>query len=408
MATIGHGVSITTAQQTHATSTWTTKVTISDASLKINNAVFLLLFTARIGCSSATERADVRIAHGGTPTVIESSYASVYPSDVSNGDKRNTHWAGIFTQPATAEDVLIQLNSPDNSSTVRLDGIVLQWIRLDVDLTKDTDWFENENTTLTVHTTSFVDFASITFTPLAVNDWLIIASVTVIVDSTVDSYEYRINRDSDTETDPTMLKEGEHTDERRTFILSRVFTGLSTASHTFKVQGRDDSTGINDHESSRIIAIDLSKFKEHGSFYNTGDASFSTTPTFTEVANVDITPTVAADFLILYTGMYNVDDAGRQAKLRIQSSGTNSPIDSEDDWIAQQRDLTNVFPLCNLTQLNLAASAQNIDVDMTGNGSGAHVARDRSLIVLSMELAAAAALSLVYNQSQRHQHVLNR
>lgn len=394
MAAIAHGYAEQTTQQTHTGNTnWTTKVTVA-ASNFVAGGVYLILCTAQVGGSSASARFGFRLAHGTTPTAFAESEMILEPRATGATASHDYSCALVFTQPGTAEDIVFQVQTPTSAAnTARADSIALWWMRLDASLSTPADYVYDTDTSATTHTTSFQDFATVTITSAASENWLVIAGVRFDVNVITNQCQYRINRDSGTETVPSWGFESEEATEQHVHMLVRAYT-LSSGSHTFTVQGRDAASAGNAHSHSFIIAIRMPAFKDSGFFWN---AAATATTSFTEVANVDITPSVAADFLILAASHADPNSTGFTFQQRIQVGGTTEPAGSDGNDSANSNDAGNdtAIPMAILTQETFSTAAQDIDYDVSGIGEAGKQTLNRSLVVLSMELdqVAGAALS---------------
>jgi hypothetical protein len=396
MAAIAHAETLETTDQSHTGDTnWTTKATLASGSF-VAGGKYLILCLAQIGGSSPSDTFGFRLAHGETPAAFTGAETTIEPA--AQDDRHGYGYFTVFTQPGGgAEDVIFQIKTLNSTRTAYADTIHIVAIRLDADLTENTDWFYNEDDDSgapTEHTTTFAPFASITFTPdNADDDWLILANPSYLGDAVNVQVEYRVNRDSDTEVAPLFSQEGEDTSEALTWLMHRVFT-LTAASHTFAVEGRDDATGITDHHSSRVFALRLNAFKDYDFVWN--EAEFTPTAThtsFDEIAAIDITPSTAADFLILGYMSFDAAVAGYQGYLRVQKGGTTTPTGSDTALNSRARayDSDDENPCATMALENLGTSAQDLDLDATTDITTTPRYEDRSFVALSMELAAGAA-----------------
>jgi len=394
MAAIAHGSAEQTTDQTHTGDTnWTTKVTAS-ASGFVAGGTYLIVATAQVGGSDANQQVGARLAHGATPTAFTETELVLEPTSATAGRRHDWSVALVFEQPGGgAEDIVFQIKTFDSSDTVRADSIVIWWMRLDADLTTPGDYAYDADASATTHTTTFQGFASVTITAAASEDWLILACARFDVGSVTNQCQYRINRDSDTEVVPQWSYESENAAEFGVHLLSRVYT-LSSGSHTFTVEGRDASSAANAHTHSFLIAIRLGAFQDAGFYWNAGAATTTATDFAVEAANVDITPSVGADFLILVTAQIDYNSAGGRPLHRLQLGGTTIPTGMDANTVAESNDQGNDIggPVAQVVQRTFAASAQDVDYDIGGSFVGGLDWINRSLIVLSMELDAGSIL----------------
>lgn len=176
-------------------------------------------------------------------------------------------------------------------------------------------------------------------------------------------------------------------DERLTWLLFRVYN-LAVGPHTFTVQGRDDTATVaNDHNSSRIFALNLTKFRDHADFWNEAETTINSA-SFSTVGNLAFTPQVQSDFLVM--GFLASDigvggSANTNTQLRIQTNGVTTPIGADAQTTSRSYDITDESPGGQIAITNLGTSLQTINMD--AGGSTTFPVEDRSLFALSMTLA---------------------
>jgi len=278
-----------------------------DAGDFVNDGVYLILASAHVGGSDFNDTFTFRLLHGAT--TFPGSDMVLEPWGQAT-DLRSYFYMTKFTQPATAELVKLQfavLN--DTANTAYADTIQIYTIRLDADLTENTDFFYNEDDDtggVTALTTSFVEFANVVFTPgTADEDWLVIGSCSWDVNSTDTNTLAHIRKGTNPaapdDDAPQISLEGEDTAERKVKGFHRVFPALPASSVEFAVDMRDDSaTVVDDHVRSAVFAIRLDAFEDHAQFWNEAPVILSTDPG-TEIGNLDPTPTIP--LIILDTGI---------------------------------------------------------------------------------------------------------
>ena len=459
---IEHGKSVTTTAVTHTGDTaWYSAVSVAATNF-VAGGKYLLVVSAEVVGTDATKAYGARLVHGATPTLFAGSDMVFEPVCVTPPYPVPYGFFTVWTQPAGgAEALYFQIcNITTAGDTVTADSIEIFWMRLD-DLVIDRDYVYNENTSSTGLTASWADFASITFTPAtASQDWLVLANPYYSCSDEVTGASFRINRDADTEVAPLFASEPEDATDTLTWLLHRAYT-LTAASHTFKIQGCNSSGSTqHTHVSSRIFALRLHAFLDHGFFWNAAkltptytdygaftsvDAThlYDTTKSWTpdaligkavvatpysmvitdndatsvtgagwdggtpaigdyiicdwnEVANVDITPSIAADFLMLVSTPWHPHNAGG-AKQRLQIGGVTTPT-GHDDWATDYYDAVgDSLAISQIVVATLPASAQDIDVDCHPERYSSGTAfgwQDRSLVVFSMQLATPEAAQI--------------
>lgn len=392
MAEIAHGVAEELTDQTHTGDTnWSTAATAASGNF-VAGGKYLILCIAQYGGTSSALHVGARLAYGATPTVFLGSEIRVETAGAAGVARNQYHYFTVFDQPGGgAEDIVFQIKTFDVDETVHADTIEIIWIRLDADLTENVDWVYNEDDDSGAPPELPVawgtTYASKTWTPGNNNDdWLVLANASYIANSATYQIEFRINRDSATEVAPLMSCEPEDADEDHTHTLGRVFT-LSNASHTLAVEGLEESASANaEHHSSRIFALRLDAFQDHGFFWNEDEISVATGSTW-EIGNVDLTPTAQHDFFIL--GQAVVDAAASMSFghwMRI--GGTDTPTGTNDYRDIRTYDNADESPGSDGFIRSLADSLQAIDM-FARTTSGTKYFEDRSVCVVSMELAGA-------------------
>ncbi len=320
---------------------------------------------------------------------------------------------GVYTVPATPVDMVLQVMTVDTGETVSWDSANIIAIRLDDDLTENTDWHYNEDNdegAPTALTTTPVTFASITFTPGdAGDDWLVIGHSAFDVNDITLNAVTRINFDAGASLVPQFDVEGEDLADTYCGALHRVYN-LTAAEHTFALQMEDDGSGTqNDHSSSRIFALNLSKFQQNlAANFSEGEVS-QTQDVFTEVATATVTPDTAdGDWLFIGSASADAGGSGRKHTLRIQNAGVTFPVGS--DAVTRLRsaamDSTDEPPLFVAAMQALSSGSHLMDLDgSTASSSGGPI-EDISFSGFSMELAGAPpagiSVPVVYHHRQRN------
>ncbi len=378
---------------------WTTVLTMASADF-VADAVYILFVQAIVGGDDTTNLFHYRVAHGSTPTVFDEAEAIWEMSSASDRRRQEYFYMIQYTASNPVEDIVFQHKTAVSTSTVKSAHVIALALRLDADLTEGTDYKYAENSTVDAHTTAQQTGASITFTPANTNDdWLVINSNTIGIGATSGSLPtYRINRDSASDVAPSYTAEGEDTTEVRIQGQQRVYT-LTAAAHTFDVEYIDLSPAKNDHNRSAIFALRLDAFEDHDFVWNEAEFTFTIGDEQWEEINgiPTYTPTTAGDNILMAHAVIDENVAGG-GTLRIQVGGTTEPT---DDAIipggslvfqkARRYDDRDEQPLTCMALLNMAASAQDIDLDGWVTIIASQNIEDRSLVVFSLELAGGGA-----------------
>jgi hypothetical protein len=370
---VGHAFAEQTTRQTR---TATSYADISGASISSSNFVagkrYLIFVTAQMDSSNNGDRTFIKTVHGSTD-FTESEW-TINPSSTS--DRKNYSFMTVWTA-VNGEGIKLQFRS-EGVATVGADQITLYAMKLDDDLTENTDWFYNEVTSDTANLgTSYVDGATITFTPeTAGDDWLVIANNQVRHWDTADSYVMRINRSGEaSEVVPEIVLEAQDLNQDQAVLsLFRVYN-LGAVSNTFTEQSRATPTGSNHARlNSKIFALNLNKFKNHAAEYDEGGVALSTTDFATNLQTADITPSSAGD--VWTSGIWTsyTGTAGVYSKSRLQVDNTDQidtqTSDAYELWSA--KDNRDGVPLLHQTMESLSAASHTIDMDGSIESGSSH------------------------------------
>ena len=363
---------------------------------------YLVIVNALFRGSDIENVFGIKVVHGATPTDFATSVKQIEPNNIATHDYDYCWWT-VFDQPATPETIKVQFKTLDSGQTVFADEIRVFAINMTDDLTENTDWHFNENTSGATHTTTAfgagqTDRASITFTPgSAGDDWLILSRARIAVKSVGVNFEIATLDESDTLVRSKISHEGEDiTNEFRVHTIPYVAEGLSAAEHTYQIQTRDDLTGINDYDSSAILALNLDLFESHSVIQTAG--TVVTTTSFTEIATLgSYSPTTTGDHLVIGDAVLQVGFA--LVRLRLQFDGTSDPTGWETD-ITQWRawDVTDEFNLPVAVIRSISSGGVTVDLD-GDSGDTFQSWADRTIIAFSMELASVGGAGKIIIQN---------
>ncbi len=189
---------------------------------------------------------------------------------------------------------------------------------------EDTDYFTGSYVSGT-NSTAWSTRSSVTFTPTAGDDILLLGSGSISVNDITIQGEMEIAKDSTRLPDSTwMSQEGEDSVEFGYRMLVGVDRNVTATERTYQLRVRDDATGSpqNGHASTQIIAIPLSLFQKHTIDVGddlTEEGDF-TEYTYTPAASVEHAPEVTGDQIIL--GAWSQYSSARG---RITSDGVVDP-----------------------------------------------------------------------------------
>ncbi len=379
-------------QNTQQTTTSTSFVDVSGASIASGSFTtgkkYLLWVSAHASNSAATATTFVQTLHGTTAfgdslEGFENSAIDVYDS---------YSWFDVWTA-VSGEGVKLQFRV--TSSTGRLDQISLCAFNLSDNLTENTDWFYAQRSTDDALTTTFLDGASITFTPgTASHTWLVAAFAQLDPSAAVEM-QTRLDRSGeDISTTPlATLDAADTTNSQPILTVVRCFT-LGTASNTFKEQSASVGSNAHTRLHSKVFALNLSKFRNHTCVYTDAAENLDVTDYGDALQTASLTPDVAGDVWIGAYWTFEMAASGRFGEFRVQVDNADQPAGQTADNYSFAVDTSGSLvdlPLGLSTLVNLTAAAHTIDLDGSVNlSTSVPKGRHRLLWGVTMELPAVA------------------
>jgi len=385
--TVDHDfVEQTTRQATGST----TYVDVTGASLPSTDFTvgrkYLIVSTAQLDSSNTADNVYIQTVHGST--AFPGSVFVVQPDATTS---HFTYYRFVVWTAVSGEGVKLQFRS-ETGNTIGADQITI--FKLDLgDLTENTDWHFNENTGGdTIAGTTWDGLASVTFTPSAASNWLVMTTMMGDPDTTSINYESRIARSGEaTETQPLTTWEGnDATNDRYVQTLARVFP-LTAVSNTFTQESRCDAACTYPRSYSSVFALNLNKFEDSTNVYTEAEITLSTTDFATQIQTASLTPTRLGDAWILGEAAIDVGTTGDYHKMRLQVDNADQPGTQTSDAYAQADawDSTDEFVTAIQTVENLAASSHTFDLDASRQGTTA-VAEDRIVFAIALSILVDA------------------
>ncbi len=374
---------VTSKKTSVSSSTWLTAASVAGTEF-VGGEEYLLLCIADIGNQSSTStRNEFRLIHGSTQF---SGSFSIIESNITSQTSDVYAYMVRFTQTATPETISFQLRG----SNAIADSINIMAVPLS-NLTENSDYYYGENTTQTEHLTSYQDFAQVSFTPANnLDDWLVIANPTVLVDRTDVNYEYRLHHDNST-NHPHFSHEGEDSAEQALPIISRVYQ-LENSAQTFTVQGLDDAIGANEHSSSRIFALRLNKLRAYAYNYNYGPVVHSA-GSFGGLGGVTLDSDTNSKAIILGYAEHDVNGINNRSSARITVDDYVKP-EGADGVVNVSRDTSDTRAVVRGTILDVEGATSydvGFDLNPTNTGSSPIYSFHNSIVAFQLALAGSAS-----------------
>lgn len=367
---------------------------------------YLIIAEGQIGYSGQ-QPCGMRLVHGSTP--FTESEAQLYVDSSPDCDE-TYRFVKIWT-PSSAEALKLQYQAYGSGGTVSADNINIVAIPLD-HVTVSQDYYSDEDAVSDALTTSFQDYAAVTFTPdTAGHNWLILAASRVDMATTA-SFHLECQLDwtgGITATAPYTRREPRHTSQAY-MVNFQVVRELDAEEHTITLQARMNGTPTtgDDHLWSTIIAIDLDTIFEKYAFECNPGAdltNISTTPYGTEGATCSLTPdTASADVLVLGYWIHDTANNVTEVTTRLQQGSTdlNSGVTAAAQLLNECWDSTVRVPVtCTGVHTSVPASAQTYAMDISANRANSDTA-DNCIVAISLvALSTGQDLVKIQNETVR-------
>ncbi len=386
-------------EQVSSSTTYATAFTVVDTNW-VANAKYLVIMTARGLVASNTVEGGWKLNRQDGGDIAE--------SEVFGEIQRHYEWWGIYDAPSPTEDIYFQHKTTNTAQEVRSDSMALIKIRLDADLTENTDWrFAEDLTKDSTPEDTYVTYANIaSYTPGTPADHrLILAYLRVDGNSGNRSHlwhlEENVNGAGFVEVGGESSIEGETTTEFRTYVIAWVDDSGTAGTREYRIQMKNEDTATNSrHAYSSIFVLELNAFADHDQDKNTtpltGD---DTTHVLNTIANYAPAATGNQVFITFSQGDAGVSN--QSWGKGIESDDVSVDADYDDVNSVQSFDSTDKMGTFRSRLLSVASTGEKLE--HTGFGmlsTGAW--DDRMLAVFSVALAGAAPA--VYPPHPRRHH----
>ncbi len=389
--------------QTHTgNTTYTTALTAAAANWE-DDAKYLVLCTARIGGSDGNTVAGWKLVDE-SGDIAQSLYTMENASAQAAARPHSYTWWGVYTVPATAETVLFQHKTFDSAEDVHTDAVSLIKVRLDADLTENTDWRLASLTQDTQFLTTMVTFADTgVFTPGTPADHrLILGLIRWNVDNTNINTEFKLQQDIDgagfTDIGGLNSVEGEDSSEERMCVWAWVDDSGSSGTRQYRIQARDDQTGANNHIYSAIFVLEANAFESHTEDLNTTPLTATASlQVLNAVANYE--PTTTGNHLVFTNAVVNPNGNNSWGK-SFEIDDVVVDVDFGAENSGRRWDVTDQQPSFRARLLSINSAGDKLEHTGTITDVEADWL-DRMLWASSLELAGAAPAD-VYPPFPRH------
>jgi len=376
---------VNVTENTANSATWVDGATIAAGSFTANKEYLIVAIISMKGTS--TQLAGTRLVHGTTPTEFTDAVSA---TEMTATDVRLTQlYLYRFTQPGTTELVKLQFNNSDGTNVMTHQFSRIIAIKLSDDFVENTDFKWNEITTDGADAATYTNRATVTLTANGSDRWLLIGHAVSVVGAASVAHSLRIE-DSVGPTyygaDSRLSKD---TDDQFSVGYWVAFVPTN-ASHTFTLQTQ--SAASTSVISSRIFALNLSKFAQSAAAYTAGTSTPATSPSWTTVETLSPNPSATGNWVILANALVaplTTDSVVSRLQINPDGGGLVSDPNYGDDApdnVNNSNTNFGIFHLMSLRSLTSgAARAINFDWQKAG---GSPTVKERALIAFSVALAS--------------------
>ncbi len=349
----------------------TTYTDISDATigdaLFTSGDTYLLFITAQLNGTAINERYSLKVQHGSTD-FAESEV--INDPAVTALHYFNYTWFTTW-EAVTSEGIKLQFkNHTESTETVSADFISLFAMNLSNDLTKDTDWHFDENSSTSTLNSTYGDptDSAITFTPSTSDQtWLVMSYNRIDIRATNNNVLAALDRAGEaSSTLPEVSQEGENTlDEFLVMPLIRPFN-LGASENVFRAVGRNDSgspSGWRVHNA--VFALNLDKFSDQTAIYSEdSNGALGTTDYAKEIQSTPYAPTAEGNIWV--GGFWRTNSRpGQYVKSRMQIDDADMPPGQTTAAyeLNDAADDTDQWAVVHQAVINLDTSTHTVDLD---------------------------------------------
>ncbi len=356
---------------------------------------YLIMFNVDLAGSSAAQEVNFRLMHGTTSFHETTESEDQIKIEMAVGSTGlNAYGLSFVTvwEAVAGEDVYLQ-GYMDGTATFSVSNRNLIAIEISEELTENTDWFYNANTSDEDLTTTWQtnDLATITFTPDNDGDmWLVMGQNIVDPGSNSVNYQTRLNSSGTINDDaPMTSREPEDSVEQILQFVMRAYI-LSDEEQTFAIQSRSDSgTQAPGKVDGGIFAMNLNKFVDQEFTWNEAEFSVTDTAIYSmEILTDTITPTSTGNFMVFAQGACDCDQATR-GEYRFQSNNVDTPTTQTADETVFHRgyDPTDETQWSRIDIVSLTSGgARDLTIDGSKDGNAQNRIEDRLVGGFSLEL----------------------
>jgi len=365
------------------------------------NKKYLIYVTAQFTIADTSETGSVRLVHGGT--AFTGSENGIEP--LSTASYYTYAWFTVWSPTTVAEaneDIKLQYRrttTDGGSDFVRVEEITMFALEISEELTEDTDWFFNEDTTANQPlgtTWTVANNAAVTFTPdCAGEDWLVMgtAQLDPCCSNADIQYETRIEATGGVTNNVELVsKEVEdNVNDLMIATLVNIYT-IPEVATTFTSESQLEAVHAGEREYSAVFAMNLDNFKEYKFISSPEIRDVGAFPDFvTEVQSLSFDVEEKSDVWVLgYFIMDGGGTGGHHTRMQLYENGqvqVDQPPTQTTDLLQQNRhwDGEGEHEWSIQTVENLDAGTYTVDIDAdSAFSNNNNDAEDRLLVAVSM------------------------
>ncbi len=240
------------------------------------------------------------------------------------------------------------------------------------------NYYAEEDGSETNSTSTYAAKHSLTFTPDASSDYLIIASSRINGDSAAGGCQMRLQNTTSASTlsESVFDTQQDVTDIMNDFMLDVETFGASPASQTYEVQFANQSGGTATASDTKICALKLHADDE---FVSNDAETTTTSTTFIVASTLTFTPASTGDYLIIATAELDLSVTNNQIEVKLVHSAVDYGFMSHRPVTS-----TNWNPWSTIVRLNLTNSSKTFEIQYRA-GSGTAGIRNRRIVAIRLD-----------------------
>lgn len=242
-----------------------------------------------------------------------------------------------------------------------------------------TTYYDESLSESSTTSTSYQDKLSLSFTPNASKDHLVIYTGDLNGDDLGEDNICRLREHTGgSNVRQVVIEPKDTSDYFSVFGMDKWTSGVSPGTQEFKVQYRAEVSNTVAIRNVRLIAIELTTNDE----YTESEAqSDSTNTSYVDKATLTFTPSSVGDYLIIATAEFSVNSSTREISIKLDHNSTaygemQAHVDDSNTW----------KPWGTMVKLNLAASSQTLKIQyLIDVGTGTAKIRNAAIVALRLD-----------------------